>query len=324
MNTTDRVAAIRDIHRATSSSTTAANNRIYPRNRGYCEYVSDDGHLFQDDELLKQPLCCTRGTCGVSGFVPAEILNAYPYSSSIPIKEAPLPTERDVLVPTIISVRSQLAVSGICCSSETPQILAILQPIPGVQSVRVNTQLKSVLVEHNPKLVQANDIKSVLDREKFKAKIVEDGGIIRHDLLLSANLEEEQSRGYNMRSQLYVENICCAAEIQPIRSILESVNGIHEVSVNVTTKMVYIRHDVSKVGASEIELRLTKEGFRAQVIFDAARLPKSILTETDGTMSSSEDESVGTDIHSSKLNPFIAISGLFWVTSMLSYISRDW
>jgi copper chaperone CopZ len=217
-------------------------------------------------------------------------------------------------------------VQGICCSSETSQILAILQPIIGIQSVRVNAQLKSVMVEHDPSLVQATDIQKALDRERFKSRITEDGGMVMGDLhLVSQSREEEQDQESKKRSQFFVENICCAAEIRPIRSILETMDGIHEVSINVTTKMVYVRHDVSIVAASEIESRLNKQGFRTQILVDVARVQKPMVTEAEGKTEStleSVDDSV--EIHTSKLNPLIIISGLFWIISMFSYIGGSW
>lgn len=350
LNSPDRVAAIRDIHRTTSSST-HSSFRMYPRNRGYCEYISDEGELRKLDKAvlssginygtvpavplaqqpddLKRPLCCVNGTCPIPRFIPDEILNATSYSSTVGNttatwkKELQVPANKNKAMLNTNIVRSQFYVQGICCSSETSQILAILQPIKGVELVRVNAQLKSVVVDHDPSLVQAMDIAKALDRERFKSRITEDGGLMG-DLHLTQSIsngimgdKEQESR---KRSQFFVENICCAAEIRPIQSILESMNGIHEVSINVTTKMVYVRHDVKVVNAMEIESRLRKEGFRAQVLLDVASA-EGTSPMSDATLESVDD---GIEIHTSKLNPLIVISGLFWIISMFSYVGGNW
>ena len=72
------------------------------------------------------------------------------------------------------------------------------------------------------------------------------------------------------KSQFFVEKICCASEANQIRSVLGKVNGINEVSINTTTKMVYVDHDFDLMSATDVASILNAERLGAHVKRDAA------------------------------------------------------
>jgi copper chaperone CopZ len=72
------------------------------------------------------------------------------------------------------------------------------------------------------------------------------------------------------RSHLFVEKICCASESRQIKSLLGKVAGVGEVSVNTTTKIVYVDHDVDVISASGVADILNEQRFGASVKKDAA------------------------------------------------------
>jgi len=72
------------------------------------------------------------------------------------------------------------------------------------------------------------------------------------------------------KSQFFVEKICCASEANQIQSLLRNVDGINEVSINTTTKTVYVDHDFDLMSATDVASILNAERFGAHVRKDAA------------------------------------------------------
>ena len=69
------------------------------------------------------------------------------------------------------SGRSQFYVGGICCASEIPAINSILEPLPGVKNVSINTTTKTVYVDHEPGILSAHQICDALNAERFGAEV---------------------------------------------------------------------------------------------------------------------------------------------------------
>jgi hypothetical protein len=72
------------------------------------------------------------------------------------------------------------------------------------------------------------------------------------------------------RSQWHVQNICCASEIPLLRHALDRYSEQIEMSVNTTTKMVYVRHDPASVTAADLTAALAGGGFTAVLRVDGA------------------------------------------------------
>jgi hypothetical protein len=76
------------------------------------------------------------------------------------------------------------------------------------------------------------------------------------------------------RSQFFVSGICCSSEIPAINSILGPLTGVQNVSINVTTKMVYVDHDIAIIAAQSLCDHLNHEGFGADIRTDAEKVLK--------------------------------------------------
>jgi copper chaperone CopZ len=138
----------------------------------------------------------------------------------------PSTVERDggASLPSI--VRSTFSTKGICCSSEVPAILEILEPFDGVFEVKVVVPVKQVLVDHDCRVISATQIASILTEEEFESRVTTDGGASKGVV------------GVNGRSKLHVGGVCCSCEIPAIRNILEPIDGVKGLLVTVATKMV--------------------------------------------------------------------------------------
>ena len=63
-----------------------------------------------------------------------------------------------------------------CCASEVPPILQILEPLEGVASVKCNVTAKVVYVEHDFTVITAEKMESELNKDGFGASIKKDAG----------------------------------------------------------------------------------------------------------------------------------------------------
>ncbi|KAL7547302.1 hypothetical protein ACHAWF_010623 [Thalassiosira exigua] len=103
------------------------------------------------------------------------------------------------------------------------------------------------------------------------------------------------------RSSFYVKDICCASEVPQVESILGPIEGVKRVSVNPTTKTVYVDHDVDVVSVVDISSSLNTQGFSSAVKKDAAVAMEQIAGI-----------------------PIVILSGVLWAVSMLSLIGNKW
>jgi len=159
-------------------------------------------------------------------------------------------------------VRTKLIVDNLTCPSQVLVIQSLLQPLPGISKVIVNLEEKLVFVDH--------DAASTPDRLVETLK----------EMGYTARLENEDSLdpavGDLVRSQLYVQGICCASECPSIKKIVKPLAGVSKLQINITTKMVYVHHNPQVIDVNEISMQLFSQGFEARVIKDgAARKPIS-------------------------------------------------
>uniref|UniRef100_A0A7S1G0M0 HMA domain-containing protein n=2 Tax=Corethron hystrix TaxID=216773 RepID=A0A7S1G0M0_9STRA len=200
------------------------------------------------------------------------------------------------------SGRSQFYVKGICCSSEVPAVEAIVNQLRGVHNLSINVTTRNVYVEHNLSTVTAAKIKSSLDKNGFAASIIKDAGV--------KNTQTKANNTSIVQSQLFVRGICCPAEIPSIDEIIKPLPGVKKVSVNVTTKIVYLEHDCSMISIQEIGKKLSLNNFEATVQKDG-KCP--VRKEMNSNIENTSNTELSVKIA-------ITLSGVFWSISMLSYI----
>ena len=175
--------------------------------------------------------CCSTNVC-LRGVSPGPVISSKtkkPQSSSL------------------LSVRSTFSAKGICCASEVPVVESLFESKKGVTSVMVNVPLRQVVVNHDPTVLPASSILQILNDDSFDAAIIRDGGVHQPKIMSSKTCQ-----GGPGRSKFHVSYMCCASEVPAIRSVIEPLTGVSNVSVNTTTKHVFVDHDASQVTAHEI------------------------------------------------------------------------
>jgi Cd2+/Zn2+-exporting ATPase len=147
-------------------------------------------------------------------------------------------------------VRSTILCKGICCSSEVPELLEILTPVHGIAEVKVNVPLKTILIDHDSRVISATQIVDLLEEELFPSTVERDGGASLPSIV---------------RSTFSTKGICCSSEVPSILGILTPYEGIFEVKVSVPVKQVVVDHDCKVISAAQIATILCDEEFETTI-----------------------------------------------------------
>jgi len=154
-------------------------------------------------------------------------------------------------------LRTRIHVDNLDCPSQVLVIQSVLQPLPGVERVMVKVNEKLVLIDHDGG-AEADHMVETLKTMGYFA------------VLQDEQLEMGEEALELVRSQFYVQGICCASEIPSIQKIVKPLPGVHKIQINITTKMVYVQHNPELIGAHEVALALHGQGFDSRVYKDGA------------------------------------------------------
>jgi len=156
-----------------------------------------------------------------------------------------------------VIVRSTIACKGLCCPSEVPQLLEILNPIQGMKNVEIDVPHKLIQVDHNSDIVSAAQIVQILNDKKFDSTIVSDGASKK-----------------TLRSTFERKGICRPSEVPELLGILNSIDGVENVEIHVPRKLIMVDHQVSMVSAPRIAEILEDTMFDSTIVCDGSNIKK--------------------------------------------------
>jgi hypothetical protein len=157
------------------------------------------------------------------------------------------------------AVRSQFYVRGICCAMEIPAIRKIVQPLLGVETLRINMTTKMVYVQHDGGLIQARNIAIHLTKEGFPSEIVVDGG---------AQLRwvaPDKATIRIARTTLQIQKgVLDEKSVHSLRQQLTTVTGIRAIHIDEKDGMIVVEHDMSLMDPKSIPSHVT--GFSLELL----------------------------------------------------------
>ena len=169
---------------------------------------------------------------------------------------------------------------------------SLLKPVQGIVSVKVNLNdhtngssavRSTVLVHHDASTTDA-DLLHTLRAGGYPARIVQRG--YAHEAVFGA---QDETAGHDdvtiVRSTFYLQGICCSSEVPSVRKIVKQhvVDGVHSLSINITTRRVYVQHDCNTVSAQQLADTWTRYGFPAQILHngDTEQSHNNLPTHSD-------------------------------------------
>jgi copper chaperone CopZ len=212
------------------------------------------------------------------------------------------------------SSRSQFFVRHICCASEIPAIRKIVEPIPGVTAVAINTTTKAVYVDHETTIVSAQEICDALNREKFGAEI-------RYDAATST----AASLTSFVQSTLSLDDPADRPNSDTLkRELLGEFDNsqIESILVDVTNRKITVVHNPFLVSAETIAAFLRdKANLHVSVSVDGSDPSRWSLPVVE--VNDSEVVPMGEEVPKYP-RASVVMSGVFWIISMLHYIGDNW
>jgi len=205
---------------------------------------------------------------------------------------------------------STFRADGICCSAECPLITTLFEEEEGINLLECDVPKKLIMIQHIPSLIPVERILKILNDDGFDATLLDGNATLMlleakgsqeeppslrdmdntaaatsrsiHFLgvrdtvdelgsAIQLNTGRANSAATNCRSCFYCEQICCASEIPAISQILEPLTGVSKVTINPTTRLIYVDHDFSVIGAEQICNTLGDNAFGSKIRLDGAR-----------------------------------------------------
>lgn len=155
--------------------------------------------------------------------------------------------------------RTKILVDNLDCPSHILIIQSVLKELPGVTKVIVKLQDQLVFVDHDA-ATTPDDLIHTLKEMNYYARLQPSN--------TASTLTQPQQ--HQVRSQLFVQGICCASECPSIQKIVKPLPGVTKLQINITTKMIYVHHDPAQLDVHEIAMALHSQGFEAKVYKDGA------------------------------------------------------
>jgi copper chaperone CopZ len=207
------------------------------------------------------------------------------------------------------SGRSQLHVQHICCASEIPAILKILQPIHGVTNVSISTTTKMVQVDHIFGSVSAQQLVDALNQQGFGATLKFDAASV---LLQPQSVFVRSTFTFDTQDP----------DTKALTQLLKSYDRtqVETFVVDVPSKSMDVFHNPFCLSVQDIAAALfDRVGILATVSMDGAGISSWNLPE----YKEAEDAALEADTPTYP-RPTVVLCGICWIVSMLSYIGSNW
>ena len=165
-------------------------------------------------------------------------------------------------------MRHKILVDNLNCPSQVLVVQSLLQELPGVARVMIKLDDQAVYVDHDAQTDESH-LCQVMKQMGYLARL--DDTVPVHS---SPRL---------VRSQFFVQGICCASECPSITKIVKPLPGVSKIQINITTKVVYVQHNASQIQASDVANALTLQGFPAKIIKDGTTIGMELPAEVGRT-----------------------------------------
>jgi len=219
--------------------------------------------------------------------------------------------QSSLLVKNDFTGRSQFLVDNICCSSEVPHIKNIVEPMEGVFGVSINVTTKIVYVDHDTKLLSAEQIAKKLSSNNFGAHLKRDAGKV-----LMMQTFAPQTTFVSSQLKLQGSSSCYNNYKSAFKEFSE--DNLKTVSFDQSSKVLSIEHNPYFISLTMMRSNLTQNAIESEILLDGSADGKWALSLFPN------DDNEATETSASGVNPYVLLSGLFWIVSMLSYIGGDW
>lgn len=239
----------------------------------------------------------------------------------------------------VLSCRSRLRVEGICCSAEIPFVRSLMKTLPGVRKVGVNVATKVVFVDHNPHATTAQVMANALNEVKFGATIITDGcaELAKREKVQKEDASSSLQSMMDLPASRFVESTFIIPGLAtysreridscPIGRLLQQnffKDHLRAFHLHAASRTLKIEHDPTKLGAgkvlSALLTGLNPEDWGSIELAHDGQAEGLILPVLDSDNEKETDDEAAKRTILGGLRFNVAISGVFWLLSILTHL----
>jgi len=161
-----------------------------------------------------------------------------------------------------------LKVGGMTCGACTSSVESGFQGIKGVGSVSVSLVMERAVVQHDPEIISADQVKEIIEDRGFDADVLSsDVPLAAPDDFLS-DLEDDDAPVDSTiaTTTLSVGGMTCGACTSAVEGAFKDVAGIKHFSISLLSERAVIEHDINMISPETLAETIEDVGFDAKVL----------------------------------------------------------
>ena len=154
-------------------------------------------------------------------------------------------------------VTTTVAIEGMTCGACTSAVEDGFNDVDGVQHFSISLLSERAVIEHDPKLLSADQIAEIIEDRGFGAEIVSS--------VKSAPAGKSQTSTI-ATTTVAIEGMTCGACTSAVEGGFKDVDGILKFNISLLAERAVITHDTSKISPEKIAEIIDDRGFDASVL----------------------------------------------------------
>ncbi|CAA9966894.1 copper-transporting atpase protein [Pyrenophora teres f. maculata] len=162
-----------------------------------------------------------------------------------------------------------LKVEGMTCGACTSAIESGFHGVKGVGNVSISLVMERAVVQHDPDLITADEVKEIIEDRGFDAEVLSSDLPLPHPddhFLSDSEEEEEETIGSIATTTLSVGGMTCGACTSAVEGAFKDVAGLKSFSISLLSERAVIEHDTTIITAEQLAETIEDVGFDAKVL----------------------------------------------------------
>jgi Cu+-exporting ATPase len=179
--------------------------------------------------------------------------------------------------PTAHMATTTLKVEGMTCGACTSAIESGFQGVAGVGNVSISLVMERAVVQHDPNVISADDVKEIIEDRGFDAEVLSTDlpatpTTDAHFLSDSEDDEVDASQQWSTTT-LSVGGMTCGACTSAVEGAFKDVAGIKSFSISLLSERAVIEHWPKIISSDQLAETIEDVGFDAKVLETVAEMP---------------------------------------------------
>ncbi|KAF2737160.1 copper-transporting ATPase-like protein [Polyplosphaeria fusca] len=160
-----------------------------------------------------------------------------------------------------------LKVEGMTCGACTSSIETGFQGVKGVGNVSVSLVMERAVVQHDPNMISADQVKDIVEDRGFDAEVLSSdlpsAALTVEDSFLGDSVDADSSVA---TTTLSVGGMTCGACTSAVEGAFKDVAGIKHFSISLLSERAVIEHDTNIISPETLAETIEDVGFDAKVL----------------------------------------------------------